>query len=183
MGLATAVNRLRDSKAKSKVIILITDGSNNAGNIDPVTAAELAHTFGIKVYTICIGRGGLVPFPVNDPLFGKRYVKMASDVDDATLKKIADLTGGLYFRATSAEALKEMFGPGETKKVAIRADYLDRAKSLPFLSFDDGAKDDDSLDGKTVAELRELAEADEIDIGDATKKADIIAAIELAREG
>ncbi|MBV6514050.1 MAG: hypothetical protein FMNOHCHN_03640 [Ignavibacteriaceae bacterium] len=109
MGLATSVNRLRDSDAKSKVVILITDGANNAGNIDPVTAAELAKTFGIKVYTVCIGRGGLVPFPMNDPLFGKRYVQAEVEIDEMILKRIADITGGLFFRARDTAALQEVY--------------------------------------------------------------------------
>ncbi|HTL48498.1 MAG TPA: VWA domain-containing protein [Verrucomicrobiae bacterium] len=109
MGLATAVNRLRGSEAKSKVIILITDGENNAGNIDPITAAELAKTFGIRVYTICIGRGGLVPFPVNDPLFGKRYVQANVEVDEMSLKRIADITGGQFFRARDPESLHSIY--------------------------------------------------------------------------
>ena len=109
MGLATAVNRLKKSNAKSKVIILLTDGDNNAGNIDPITAAELAHTFGIKVYTICVGRGGLVDFPVMDPLFGKRYVQVQMDVDEFVLKRISDITGGKFFRARDAESLKEIY--------------------------------------------------------------------------
>lgn len=109
MGLATAVNRLRESDAKSKVVILITDGENNAGNIDPVTAAELAKSFKVKVYTICIGRGGLVPFPVNDPLFGKRYVQANVEIDEYTLKRIADITGGLFFRARDPKSLSEIY--------------------------------------------------------------------------
>ena len=109
MGLATAVNRLRDSDAKSKVIILITDGENNAGKIDPVTAAELAKSFHVKVYAICIGRGGLVPFPVDDPLFGKRYVQANVPIDEYTLKRIADITGGLFFRARDPQALTEIY--------------------------------------------------------------------------
>lgn len=109
MGLATSVNRLRDSKAKSKVIILITDGSNNAGNIDPITAAELAKAFGIKVYSICIGRGGMVPFPVNDPLFGKRYIQANVEIDEMVLKRISDITGGLYFRARDPRSLSEIY--------------------------------------------------------------------------
>ncbi len=109
MGIATAVNRLRDSDAKSKVIILITDGENNAGNIDPVTAAELAKSFGIKVYTIGVGRGGMVPFPVDDPLFGKRYVQANVEIDETTLKRIADITGGLFFRARDPVALSEIY--------------------------------------------------------------------------
>ncbi len=109
MGLASAVNRLRDSDAISKVIILITDGENNAGNIDPITAAELASTFGIKVYTIGVGKGGLVPFPVQDPLFGKRYVQAQVEIDEMTLKRIADITGGLFFRARDPQSLAEIY--------------------------------------------------------------------------
>lgn len=109
MGLATAVNRLRDSPAKSKVIILITDGENNAGNIDPITAAELAKTFNIRVHTIGVGRGGLVPFPVNDPLFGKRYVQANVEIDELSLKRIADITGGLFFRARDPKSLSEIY--------------------------------------------------------------------------
>ncbi len=109
MGLATAVNRLRDSQAKSKVIILITDGSNNAGNIDPITAAELAKTFGIRVHAIVVGKGGLVPFPVNDPLFGKRYVQANIEIDEGVMKRIADITGGLFFRARDPESLHQIY--------------------------------------------------------------------------
>lgn len=109
MGLATAVNRLRESDAKSKVIILITDGENNAGKIDPVTAAELAKTFGVKVYTIGVGRGGLVPFPINDPLFGKRYVQAKVDIDEFALKRIADITSGVFFRARDPQSLSEIY--------------------------------------------------------------------------
>lgn len=109
MGLATAVNRLRESDAKSKVIILITDGANNAGNIDPITAAELAKSFKIKVYTILVGKGGLVPFPINDPLFGKRYVQAQVEVDEMTMKRIADITGGLFFWARSSQNLTEVY--------------------------------------------------------------------------
>ena len=109
MGIATAVNRLRDSDAKSKVLILITDGANNAGNIDPITAAELARTFDIKIYTIAVGRGGLVPFPIDDPLFGKRYVQANVEIDEMTLKRIADITGGLFFRARDPQSLSEIY--------------------------------------------------------------------------
>jgi Ca-activated chloride channel family protein len=109
MGIATAVNRLRDSDAKSKVIILITDGANNAGNIDPITAAELAKTFGIKIYAILVGRGGMVPFPVDDPLFGKRYVQANVEIDEPTTKRIADITGGLFFRARDPASLSEIY--------------------------------------------------------------------------
>jgi len=109
LGLANAVNRLRDGDGKSKVIILLTDGENNSGNIDPITAAELAQSFGIKVYTIGIGKSGLVPFPIEDPIFGKRYVQAEVEVDEKTLKRIADITDGLYFSATDATALHEIY--------------------------------------------------------------------------
>jgi Ca-activated chloride channel homolog len=109
LGIATAVNRLRTSEAKSKVIILLTDGENNAGNIDPITAAELASSFGIRIYTIGIGRGGLVPFPIEDPIFGKRYVQAEVKVDEATLRRIADITDGVYFSAGDADALQRVY--------------------------------------------------------------------------
>lgn len=121
MGIATAVNRLRESDAKSKVIILITDGENNAGKIDPVTAAGLARTFGIKVYTIGVGRGGLVPFPINDPLFGKRYVQAKVDIDEFALKRIADITGGVFFRARDPESLSEIYSRiNELEKTEVK---------------------------------------------------------------
>lgn len=121
MGLATAVNRLRDSEAKSKVAILITDGENNAGNIDPITAAELAKTFGVRVHTIAVGKGGLVPFPVNDPLFGKRYVQANVEIDEITLKRISDITGGLFFRARDPAALRQIYEKiGELEKTEVK---------------------------------------------------------------
>lgn len=109
MAIANSVNRLRDSNAKSKVIILLTDGRNNMGEIDPGTAANLAKTMGIKIYTIGAGKpeGGL--FPVEDPFFGKRYVKVPNDLDENILKQIAGLTGGLYFRADSESKLSEIY--------------------------------------------------------------------------
>ncbi|OGX06086.1 MAG: hypothetical protein A3G87_02555 [Omnitrophica bacterium RIFCSPLOWO2_12_FULL_50_11] len=109
LGIATAVNRLRTSDAKSKVIILLTDGENNAGNIDPITAAELAKSFGIRIYAIGIGRGGLVPFPIEDPIFGKRYVQVEVKADEGTLKRIADITDGVFFSADDANALAKIY--------------------------------------------------------------------------
>ncbi len=109
LGIANAVNRLRESNGKSKIIILLTDGDNNSGNIDPVTAAELAQSFGIKIYTVGIGTGGMVPFPIDDPIFGKRYVQAKVDIDEKTLKRIADITGGLYFPARSSEMLSKVY--------------------------------------------------------------------------
>ncbi|MFA6599411.1 MAG: VWA domain-containing protein [Candidatus Omnitrophota bacterium] len=134
MGIATAVNRLRDSTAKSKVIILITDGENNAGNIDPITAAELAKSFGIKAYTIGVGRGGLVPFPVNDPLFGKRYVQANVEIDEASLKRIADITGGLFFRARDSKALSEIYEKiNQLEKTEVKVkEYKSYEELFPF---------------------------------------------------
>ena len=109
LGIGTAVNRLRESSAKSKVIILLTDGENNAGNLDPITAAELAKSFGIKIHTITIGRGGMVPFPIEDPIFGKRYVQAEVKVDEKVLKRIADITDGHHFSAGDAEALARAY--------------------------------------------------------------------------
>ena len=99
LGLANAVNRLKDSKAKSKVVILLTDGVNNRGAIAPITAAELAKTFGIRVYTIGVGTLGEAPYPVQTP-FGMQLQRMPVEIDEDILTQIADMTGGKYFRAT-----------------------------------------------------------------------------------
>lgn len=109
VALATAVNRLKDSEAKSKVIVLLTDGVNNRGEIDPITAAELAKTFGIKTYTIGVGKQGTAPYPVEDPVFGKRYVQIEVEIDEEVLEEIASITGGKYYRATNPEALREIY--------------------------------------------------------------------------
>lgn len=108
MGIATAVNRLKDSDAKSKVIILLTDGVNNRGSIDPLTAAELANTFSIRVYTIGVGSMGSAPYPVQTP-FGVQYRNVPVEIDEAILKKISAETGGLYFRATDNKKLAEVY--------------------------------------------------------------------------
>jgi Ca-activated chloride channel family protein len=108
MGLATAVNRLKDSEAKSKVVILLTDGSNNSGSIPPVTAAEIAKQFGVRVYTVGIGTNGYAPYPVQTPM-GVQYQRMKVDIDEGTLSKIATITGGKYFRATNNSALKDIY--------------------------------------------------------------------------
>ena len=107
--LATAVNRLKDSKAASKVIILLTDGVNNAGKIDPMTAADIATKFGIKVYTIGAGTKGLAPYPVQDVFGNTAYQPVKIDVDDEGLERIAQKTGGQYFRATDTEGLKKIY--------------------------------------------------------------------------
>jgi Ca-activated chloride channel family protein len=108
-GLANAVNRLRASKAKSRVIILLTDGVNNSGEVDPLTAAELARSQGVKVYTVGVGREGVAPFPVNDPVFGRRYVDVEVQIDETSLQKIAGVTGGQYFRAVDKDSLERIF--------------------------------------------------------------------------
>ena len=108
MGLATSVSRLKDSDAKSKVIILLTDGVNNQGAIAPATAAELAQTFGIRVYTIGIGTEGMAPYPVNTP-FGVQLRNMPVEIDEETLQEIANNTGGEYFRATDNNKLKQIY--------------------------------------------------------------------------
>lgn len=107
-GLATAVARIKDSDAKSKVVILITDGVNNAGSIDPYTAAEIAKTFGIRVYTIGVGTLGQAPFPVETP-FGTQLQMMKVEIDEPLMKKIAEITGGKYFRATDNEKLRQIY--------------------------------------------------------------------------
>jgi Ca-activated chloride channel family protein len=109
LSIANAVNRLKDSKAKSRVAILLTDGVNNAGEIDPLTAAELAKTFDVKIYTIGAGKPGVALYPVDDPLFGRRYVPLQVQLDEETLKEIAARTGGRYFRAKDTEGLKRIY--------------------------------------------------------------------------
>jgi len=109
MGLATAVNRLKDSHAKSRVIVLLTDGRNNRGSIDPATGAALAQALGVKIYTIGVGTKGQAPYPVDDGMFGKRYVYLPADIDEDSLKSIAASTGGLYFRATDSSSLESIF--------------------------------------------------------------------------
>lgn len=107
-GLAVAINRIRQSDAKSKVVILLTDGVNNAGSIDPLTAADIAKTFGIKVYTIGVGTRGLAPYPFRTP-FGIQYQNTKVEIDEELLGQIAEETGGRYFRATNENNLKEIF--------------------------------------------------------------------------
>ena len=108
-GLSTSVNRLRELKSKSKIVILMTDGVNNAGKIAPLTAAEAANALGIKVYTIGVGTRGQAPMPATD-MFGRRvYQMVAVDIDEDTLTKIADMTGGKYFRADNAENFQRIY--------------------------------------------------------------------------
>lgn len=109
MGLATAVNRLRESDAKSKVVILLTDGVNNAGQVAPMTAAEIAAEYGIKVYTIGVGKRGYAPYPYYDAWGNVRYQQQKVEIDEQTLTDIAAKTGGEYFRATDKRALADIY--------------------------------------------------------------------------
>ena len=109
MAIANAINRLRDSEAESKTIILLSDGSNNQGELDPVTAADLAAKFGIKIYTVAAGTRGLAPYPVTDAWGRKVIQKVQVDVDEESLQEIAEITNGRFFRATDNQSLKEVY--------------------------------------------------------------------------
>lgn len=109
VGIATAINRLRNSDAESRIIILLTDGMNNAGEIDPITAGELAATYGIRIYTLGVGSRGTAPYPIDDPVYGRRYQNVAVEIDEDMLRQIATLTGGNYYRATTTDELSEIY--------------------------------------------------------------------------
>lgn len=133
-GLATAVSRLQDSKAKSKVIILLTDGVNNMGAIDPLSAAEMAKLYGIRVYTIGIGTQGYAPYPVQTP-YGVQMQQMKVQIDEALLQKIAQSTGGEYFRATDTPSLKKIFGEInklEKSKIEVQQFQKKTERFFPF---------------------------------------------------
>jgi len=141
MGLGSAVNRLKESQAKSKVIILLTDGVNNSGNIDPRTATELAKGLGIKVYTIGIGTNGLADFPWSkDPRTGVlNFRKQQVEIDEALLKEIAAETEGKYFRATNNTKLKEIYDEiDKLEKTKIEEfkyyNYTENYRPLIFLA-------------------------------------------------
>ena len=108
--IASGVNRLREQKAKSKVVILLTDGMNNAGKVSPVTAAEAAEALGIKIYTIGAGSRGEVPVPVTDQFGNRRIVRARVDIDEETLGKVAQMTGAQYYRATDTDSLEKIYG-------------------------------------------------------------------------
>jgi len=137
MGLATAVNRLKDSKAKSKVIILLTDGVNNAGFIDPKTASELAVEYGIKTYTIGLGTNGMALSPVAiRPNGSFQYGRVQVEIDESLLKDIAEATGGKYFRATNNKKLAEIYSEInklETTEVEERKYYNYEEKYRPLV--------------------------------------------------
>ena len=106
--IANGVNRLKDSDAKSRIIILLTDGINNAGEVNPVSAAQIAKTFGIRIYTIGVGTRGEAPYPVQTP-FGLKYQMVPVEIDEAVLKEIAEITNGQYYRATNNKTLKQIY--------------------------------------------------------------------------
>ena len=134
MGLANAVNRLKDSEAISKVIILLTDGVNNMGAIDPITSAQLAEKFGIRVYTVGVGKNGYAPYPVQT-MFGVQYQDMEVKIDEKTLKEIAKITDGKYFRAVNNNKLKQIYkeiNKLEKSKIEIKKFSSKNDEFMPF---------------------------------------------------
>lgn len=135
--LATCLNRLRESKAKSKVVILVTDGVNNRGEVQPLDAAKIAQALGVKIYAVGIGSQGTARFPVNDPNYGRVYVNMQVEIDEASLRRIAETTGGLYYRSTDRPSLEKIFediGRLEKTKIATKTytHYDERFPSYLF---------------------------------------------------
>lgn len=134
LGLANSVNRLKDSQSQSKVVILLTDGTNNRGQIAPLTAADLAQSYGIRVYTIGVGTQGVAPTPVQTP-FGIRIQNVEVDIDEKTLTEIAAITGGQYFRAEDNEGLSNIYDEiDEMEKYLINVQNVTRKQEL-YLPF------------------------------------------------
>ncbi len=132
--IANGINRLKDSKAKSKVMILLTDGVNNAGEIDPVTAAQIAREFGIRIYTVGVGTRGKAPYPFMTP-FGKQYQMVPVEIDENLLKKVASITGGKYFRATNNRKLAEIYREiDKMEKTKVKVTSYRNAREL-FYNF------------------------------------------------
>ncbi len=130
MGLAQAAGMLQESDAKSRVIILLTDGVNNAGQIDPQTAAQTAAALDVKVYTIGMGRPGQVPFPV-DSIFGRTTQMIESEIDEETLQRIAETTNALYFRATDTEGLRQIYDQiDQLEKSEVEVQVFTRYREL-----------------------------------------------------
>lgn len=135
-GLASSVSRLKDSEAISKVVILMTDGDNNAGSVDPETAAEMAKLFGIRVYTIGVGTRGKAPYPVQTPFGGIQYQQIEVNINEPLLQQIADVTGGKYFRATSNEKLEQIYAEIdqlERSKIEVNEFKRVHEEFLPFV--------------------------------------------------
>lgn len=134
LGLATSVNRLKDSASESRIVILLTDGTNNSGQIAPLTAADLARSYGIRVYTVGAGTKGMAPTPVNTG-FGMRLQNMPVDIDEKTLTEIAAMTGGQYFRAQDTEGLRQVYDEiDQMEKYLISVQNVTRRREL-FLPF------------------------------------------------
>ena len=128
--IANGVNRLKDSKSKSKVMILVTDGVNNSGEVDPLTAAEIAKTFDVKIYTIGVGSYGQAPYPVQTP-FGIRYQMVPVEIDENLLRQISETTGGKYFRAANNGALSEIYKKiDKMEKTKIEITSFSKAEEL-----------------------------------------------------
>ena len=132
--LLTAVNRLKDSTAKSKVVILLTDGQNNRGEIDPATAADAASAMKVRVYTIGVGAHGSAPFLADDPFYGQRMMQIPVEIDEEMLTSVAEKSGGKYFRATNAGALRAIYNEiGELEKTKIEERiYTDYEELFPY---------------------------------------------------
>lgn len=132
--LAMAVNRLKDTEAKSKVVILLTDGQNNRGELSPETAAEVAKTLGVRVYAIGVGQHGEAPFVVDHPFAGRQRRMVPVEIDEEMLQAVADMTGGQYFRATNNRALADIYDQiGELEKTKIEERvYTDYEEKYPF---------------------------------------------------
>lgn len=136
--LASAVNRLRDSKAKSKVVVLLTDGMNNRGRLSPENAAQAAKAMNIKVYTIGAGVNGLVPIRVSDPFGGQRVIQQPSEIDEGTLQRIADISGARYFRATDLKGLQRIYDEiDKLEKTEFNVDQYTRFEErfMPWVGF------------------------------------------------
>jgi Ca-activated chloride channel family protein len=137
MAIANSVNRLRNSDAKSKVIILLTDGVNNRGEIDPLTAANLAKALQLRIYTIGAGSKGRAFVTMTDPIFGKRQVPIQADLDEDTLEDVAEVTGGKYFRATDAKSLAGIYEEIEhleKSKIDVKQ-YTDYVEMFPYFIY------------------------------------------------
>lgn len=131
MAIVNCVNRLRMSKAKSKVVILLTDGRNNRGEVDPITAAQIAKALNIRIYTIGAGKRGEAMYPIDDPFLGRRYVPMKVDIDDEMLTRIANITGGKYYRATDKTSLENIYREiGQLEKTKIEVKEFTRYTEL-----------------------------------------------------
>lgn len=138
LGLATSVQRLKDSEAVSKVVILLTDGENNAGSIPPMTAAEIAREFGVRVYTIGVGTRGTAPFPQIDPFGRTRYFDMEVRINEPLMRQMAEVTGGKYFRATDNAALENVYAEIdalEKSKIDVTEYRKRKEEFLPFALF------------------------------------------------